>query len=47
MPGSEIRKVALAMLEILRVESPNLFGDYSMVDLPNGGRAATTPHRKV
>ena len=44
---AEIRKVALAMLEILQVESPNLFGDYRLVDLPDGGRAATTDHRKV
>ena len=44
---AEIRKVAIAMLEILRSESPNLFGDYSIVELPGGGRAAETPHRKV
>jgi thymidylate synthase (FAD) len=44
---AEIRKVALAMLKILQVESPNLFGDYAVVDLPDGGQAATTPHRKV
>jgi thymidylate synthase (FAD) len=44
---AEIRKVAIAMLEILRVESPNLFGDYALVDLPGGGQAATTPYRKV
>lgn len=44
---AEIRKVAVAMLKILQAESPNLFGDYSLVDLPGGGQAATTPHRKV
>ncbi len=44
---AEIRKVALATLELLRLESPNLFGDYAIVDLPDGGRAASTPHRKV
>jgi thymidylate synthase (FAD) len=43
----EIRKVALAMLKILQAESPNLFGDYSIVDLPDGGQATTTTHRKV
>jgi thymidylate synthase (FAD) len=43
----EIRKVALAMLKVLREESPNLFGDYALVDLPEGGQAADTPHRKV
>ncbi|HWE39484.1 MAG TPA: FAD-dependent thymidylate synthase [Isosphaeraceae bacterium] len=44
---AEIRKVALAVLTLLQAESPNLFGDYTIVDLPDGGRAATTPHRKV
>lgn len=43
----EIRKVALAMLKVLREESPNLFGDYALVDLPEGGQATDTPHRKV
>ena len=44
---AEIRKVALALLRILQVECPNLFGDYSIVDLPDGGQAASTAHRKV
>jgi thymidylate synthase (FAD) len=44
---AEIRSVALAMLRILRVESPNLFGDYEIVEQPEGGRTATTPFRKV
>lgn len=44
---AEIRKVALMMLEILRGESPNLFGDYTVIDLPEGGQAATTRHKKV
>ncbi len=43
----EIRKVALAVLKILQVESPNLFGDYTITDLPDVGQTATTPHRKV
>ncbi|MFO0950886.1 MAG: FAD-dependent thymidylate synthase [Isosphaeraceae bacterium] len=43
----EIRKVALALLRILQVESPHLFGDYSIDDLPEGGQSASTPHRKV
>jgi thymidylate synthase (FAD) len=43
----EIRKVAVAVLELLRAESPNLFADYALIDLPEGGRATTTPHRKV
>ena len=37
----------MAILKLLQVESPNLFGDYTLIDLPEGGQAATTPHRKV
>jgi thymidylate synthase (FAD) len=44
---AEIRKVAVAILKLLQVESPNLFGDYTLIDLPEGGQGATTPHRKV
>jgi thymidylate synthase (FAD) len=44
---AEIRKVALAILRIVQEDSPNLFGDYSIVDLPDGGHAVTTAHRKV
>ncbi len=44
---AEIRKVALAMLRLLQTESPNLFGDYSLVDLPEGGQSVSTAHRKV
>jgi thymidylate synthase (FAD) len=44
---AEIRKVAVATLKLLQAESPNLFGDYTLIDLPDGGQAATTPHRKV
>jgi thymidylate synthase (FAD) len=43
----EIRKVAVAMLEILRVEAPSMFGDYELVDLPDGTRATRTEHPKV
>ena len=43
----EIRKVALAVLRLLQAESPNLFGDYEIVELPEGGQAAVTAHRKV
>jgi thymidylate synthase (FAD) len=43
----EIRKLALRMLEILKSESPNLFGDYVVETLPDGTRVASTPHRKV
>ena len=43
----EIRKVAIAVLKLLQAESPNLFGDYTRIDLPEGGQAVSTPHRKV
>jgi thymidylate synthase (FAD) len=43
----EIRKVAVKVLRLLQAESPNLFGDYTIVDLPEGGQSASTPHRKV
>jgi thymidylate synthase (FAD) len=44
---AEIRKVALAVLKVLQSDSPNLFGDYALVDLPEGGQAVKTAHRKV
>ncbi len=44
---TEIRKLAVAMLRILQAESPNLFGDYQLVDLGDGTFEATTPYRKV
>jgi thymidylate synthase (FAD) len=43
----EIRKVAVAMLEILRREAPNLFADYTLVPLADGTSATNTPHPKV
>jgi thymidylate synthase (FAD) len=43
----EIRRLAIAVLQLLRREAPNLFGDYSLVELPEGGQAVTTSHRKV
>ena len=43
----EIRKVALRMLAILQDDSPHLFGDYGLVNLPDGGQAISTPYRKV
>ena len=36
----EIRKVAVTVLKLLRAESPNLFGDYTISDLPDGGQTA-------
>ncbi len=43
----EIRSVAGQMLGILRREAPSIFGDYETVELPDGSRAAQTPHAKV
>ncbi len=43
----EIRKVAIAILKLLQAESPNLFGDYTVTDLAEGGQTASTVHRKV
>jgi thymidylate synthase (FAD) len=43
----EIRRVALAIYDIMAVEAPALFGDYESQTLPDGSRAATTNHRKV
>lgn len=44
---TEIRMVASRILEILQKEAPNIYGDYTFVDLPDGTRAARTDHRKV
>jgi thymidylate synthase (FAD) len=43
----EIRKVALAMLEIMRKESPAMFSDYEVRTLPDGTTAVYTEHPKV
>jgi thymidylate synthase (FAD) len=43
----EIRKVAVRLLEILREESPSMFGDYELVELADGSRATRTDHPKV
>ncbi len=43
----EIRKVAVAMLEILQRESPSLFGDYTLVPLADGSLSTHTEHQKV
>ncbi len=43
----EIRRLAVAVYKLLSREAPNLFGDYSLIDLPEGGQAVTTVHRKV
>ncbi|MBN1917109.1 MAG: FAD-dependent thymidylate synthase [Verrucomicrobia bacterium] len=43
----EIRKLAVAVLRLMQAESPNIFGDYEIITLPDGTEAAATPHRKV
>jgi thymidylate synthase (FAD) len=44
---TEIRKLAVKVLEIMQVEAPNLFADYRLEALPDGTREAVTAHRKV
>jgi thymidylate synthase (FAD) len=43
----EIRKLAVKVLEVMKREAPNIFGDYELVPLPDGTFEAATPHRKV
>jgi thymidylate synthase (FAD) len=43
----EIRRLAVSVFKLLKKEAPNLFGDYTLIDLPEGGQAVTTEHRKV
>lgn len=43
----EIRKVAHAFLEVMRVEAPSIFGDYDVVQLPTGVTEVQTAHKKV
>jgi thymidylate synthase (FAD) len=43
----EIRKVAVAMLKLMRDEAPAMFSDYQLVPLPDGGEATHTAHPKV
>jgi len=44
---AEIRELALKVLDVLRAEAPNLFGDYRVVELPNGFRVIETDHPGV
>lgn len=44
---TEIRMVAAQVLDILLKDAPNIFSDYEFIDLPDGTRAARTPHTKV
>jgi flavin-dependent thymidylate synthase len=43
----EIRKLATAILYVLAKDSPNLFGDYQKVPLPDGTFELTTQFKKV
>jgi len=44
----EIRRLAVAVLNVFQEESPNLFGDYAIVvEDESTGEIITTPHRKV
>lgn len=43
----EIRKLAGKLLDVLQKDSPNLFGDYVKVALPDGTFEVTTPFKKV
>jgi len=43
----EIRKVAVAVLEIMQQEAPAMFADYTLVPLGGGDVATRTPHPKV
>lgn len=43
---AEIRRLAVAVLKLLRADSPNLFGDY-LLDRINGQECTTTPYAKV
>lgn len=44
---AEIRRLTLAILKVLQVAAPNIFGDYTVTEVANGVSIATTPHRKV
>jgi thymidylate synthase (FAD) len=43
----EIRKLACRVLDVMQKESPNLFGDYTKVPLPDGTFEVTTHFMKV
>jgi len=43
----EIRKVAVQILRIMQKEAPSMFGDYQVVELPDGTEVARTEHEKV
>lgn len=43
----EVRKLAYEIWLILKNEAPNLFGDYTPTQLPDGSFELNTPYRKV
>ena len=44
---TEIRKLAVAILGIMKREAPNLFNDYELTSLPDGTSEVTTRFHKV
>lgn len=44
---AEIRRLAVALWRVLKVESPNLFGDYREECMPDGSYGLATGYRKV
>ncbi len=44
---AEIRALACDVCRLLQQEAPNLFGDYEVVQLPDGSERTRTAHRKV
>jgi thymidylate synthase (FAD) len=43
----EIRKLAVALLRIMQKESPSMFGDFSIEELPDGSLATVTKNSRV
>jgi thymidylate synthase (FAD) len=43
----EIRAAAVQIEQIMQKRAPNLFGDYSLIDLPDGTQATHTEHVKI
>ncbi len=43
----EIRKLAVALLRIMQKESPSMFADFSINELPDGSLATSTENSKV
>lgn len=44
---TEIRRLAVAVLKLLREEAPNVFGDYAIAPQPDGSEVAVTQHSGV